>query len=127
MTTQVYDEWKRHESAFAKTWRTSMVARRKLYKGEAGTAQSLRDRVSGTAQNDNQRQQMMKDMHLVEAALMTDNCIASLDESARSLFSVAMAQVSELSSLDWLNPETKFDEVVEWFDDGAPEGRFPLN
>ena len=69
---------------------------------------------------------MMKDTHLVEAAIATDNCVVSLDATVKAMFAAAAASVAELMAIDWVNPDCDFQQAVEWLDDGAPANRFAL-
>jgi hypothetical protein len=126
MTCDVYDEWKVHESGFARTWRISMVARRKLHVADASANATLDSRVLATTNIDTEQFEMDKDLHLIRAAMQTDNCVVSLDNVARDLFVAAAAAVKEISGIDWLNPETEFDGIVDWLDRGAPDGEFGL-
>jgi hypothetical protein len=71
------------------------------------------------------RAAMQKDRHLIDAALASDHRIASLDETARALFTVAAAklQLKLITDVMWVNPESEGDNAVGWLADGAPYER----
>lgn len=58
---------------------------------------------------------MLKDIHLIGAALRADGIVASLDENARTLFSVA-----ELKAIIWVNPVSERLRIQQWLEEGAP-------
>jgi hypothetical protein len=55
-----------------------------------------------------------KDLHLVEAALVTDRIVISLDETARAELSVPAA-----AEVMWVHPVDKGGHVVYWLNKGA--------
>ncbi len=64
---------------------------------------------------------MLKDIHLLETALITDKTIISLDETVRKIFAKASDQVGEIRSIIWVNPEkTDTEDPIEWLKTGAP-------
>jgi hypothetical protein len=69
------------------------------------------------------RDALMKDCFLVEAALAADKTIASLDERVRQLFGEATQQVGELREIVWANPDLVGEGCGEWLRAGAPAER----
>jgi hypothetical protein len=63
---------------------------------------------------------MEKDLRLIEAARMTDKRVISLDDTARSYFSVVSSQVGELGDILWVNPVNDDETPVQWLTNGAP-------
>jgi len=119
MSPDIAAEWDRHQSHWARTWRVSMVARKKLCRVNPSGDTELQDRVVGVAAGDSQREAMLKDYHLIEAALATDQCIASLDDTARDLFARAARQVKELRGVAWVNPFLPDEQPIPWLAGGA--------
>ncbi len=66
---------------------------------------------------------MLKDAHLIEAALATDSRIASLDETVRGHFSRLAASFAPLRRIMWVNPVTEGEKAVEWLEAGAKAER----
>ena len=113
-TPPILDEWRRHQSKFAKRWRVSMHARRKIRMLGAQEDASLRSRILGPAVTGTLREIRLKDIPLVEAALRTDSVIVSRDEEARDAF-----QLRELSAIVWVNPVRDSGRMRSWLEEGA--------
>lgn len=64
------------------------------YKSVAGEA--LHSRIVEAAQQRTDREAMEKDIHLIEAALVTDNSVVSMDDTARELFRGIAERVNTL-------------------------------
>ena len=120
MTPEISNEWKRHRSSFARRWRVSMDARRKVYRVDAPIDEELRNKIERTATNDKEDEDMQKDFHLLEAARETDQIIISLEEIIRQLFARAAQRVGEIRDIVWVNPErTEEEEPLVWLRNGA--------
>ena len=121
MTRKISDEWKRHQSRFALEWRMSMDASRKVDRIDSPEYDELQDKVTNTADNENEIEVMQKDLHLLEAAIATDKTIISLDETVRELFARATQQVGEIRGIIWVNPDrTTEEQPITWLQNGAP-------
>ena len=105
MTRKISDEWKRNQSRFARRWRLSMDARKKVVRINPSEDEQFRDKITTTADNENKIKVMQKDLHLLQAAIETDKTIISLDETVRELFARATQQVGEIREIIWVNPE----------------------
>ncbi|WP_017718303.1 hypothetical protein [Kamptonema formosum] len=120
MTPDIRDEWTKHESNFARTWRRQMVAKKKLeYRADIQTNEELWKQIEGTAGLDSEREAMFKDFHLIEAALATDKTVISLDERVRRLFGQAAGLVPEIRDIVWVNPDRPEEEPIEWLRAGG--------
>ena len=62
---------------------------------------------------------MMKDAHLIEAAMESDGTVISRDEEARLAFDEAAAAVGELRGIVWVNPTKGAEEAIKWLARGA--------
>ena len=65
---------------------------------------------------------LVKDQHLLEAALGSDTRILSLDATARFHFAELAGKVDFLKKIHWVNPE-RDDDVFRWLEDGAPDDK----
>src|SRR5215210_3162353 len=63
MTAEIREEWNRHQSSFARRWRLSMVARRKLYAVDVALNDELREKIGRAASRDKDAEAMLKDTH----------------------------------------------------------------
>lgn len=122
MTPEIRDEWNNHQSRFAREWMARMIARKKLCPLRALVSdQNLWTALEKTAQTDQQRAQIVKDIHLLEAALASDKIVVSLDENtARKYFNNAAQTITELQKIAWVNPDRIKEETpIAWLKDGA--------
>jgi len=113
-------EWKKHESSFARQWRTAMVARKKLVLDDVAEDTILREAIDDAAETERTRLAMLKDVHLVEAAHATDRTVVSLDDTVRGLFGAASRRVRVLRIVVWANPRHEDEGCSAWLEDGAP-------
>ncbi len=100
-----------------------MVARRKLCFVVECSDDELRNRIEDVASSKKDRDAMLKDCLLIEAALATDQTIISLDEIVRELFALASPRVRELREIVWVNPDNVDEQPVKWLGRGAKPER----
>jgi len=122
MTPELRDEWNQHQSRFAAKWRLSMVARKKFCWVEPPDRTELWQKIEATAESDGAIAAMFKDLHLIQAALTTDQRIASLDDQARTHFRNVASLVVELAGIAWINPSQPEEAAIAWLKQGAPKG-----
>ena len=67
---------------------------------------------------------MLKDIHLIEAALLTDRVVVSNDNKVRNHFNSVSTTVHHLKLISWLNPTNADEDVVRWLWEGAVEEDF---
>src|SRR5258708_17584182 len=82
ITPPIRDEWNKHQSIFALQWRRQMISRKKLILIEVNANKELRSKVTANTSEKDQVT-MLKDFHLLEAALATDQIVISLDNKVR--------------------------------------------
>lgn len=119
MTTEIRDEWCRHQSGFSRKWLIRMVGGRSVHWCKAPRDDNLRSRIASAIAVDRQPA-AEKDAHLIEAALSTDRLVASRDETARGIFRDASGSVRELRPITWVNPTLPADGPIRWLEGGAP-------
>jgi len=120
MTPEIRDEWDKHQSNFARRWRRSMVARKKINPVSPEESKNLGQQIDLIDIPQASKTAMLKDCHLIEAAIATERRIISLDATARELFSVASHNVKEIRDVIWVNPADDSGRKVAWLKDGAP-------
>ena len=120
MTQEIRNEWKEHQSSFARRWRVLMEGRKKVCRVEPPANEVLLSKIKETATNKKAREDIRKDFHLLEAALETDRIIISLDETVRQHFTQAAPSVGEIRDTVWVNPERTEEQPLPWLRDGAP-------
>ena len=120
MTEKINNEWKRHASRFARRWRVSMDARKKVDRINPPEDQTLQDKITTTTSDENEIEVMEKDFHLLQAALATDQTVISLDETVRELFARTSQSVGEIQHIIWVNPDRLEEQPILWLQNGAP-------
>ena len=119
LTSEIAEEWSKHQLSFARKWRTRMYARKKVDCVEPAHDDTLSRRLETVEATDKERQEMLKDRLLVEAAIATDRCVASLDDRARKLLGRASEHVTELKGIVWVNPDRPEEHAIAWLESGA--------
>lgn len=119
LTPPVRAEWKKHESGFAREWRASMMARKRLVLTNTPEDAALREAIEDVAETGRGRSAMLKDAHLIEAAHATDRTVVSLDDTVRGLFGAASKHVRVLRTVVWANPGHEAEDCSTWLEDGA--------
>ncbi len=120
MTEKINNEWKNHQSRFARRWRVSMDARKKIDRINPPEDENLQTKVTTTTHDADEIDFMEKDFHLLQAALATDQTVISLDETVRGLFKRASQQVGEIRNIIWVNPDQPGEEPILWLQNSAP-------
>jgi hypothetical protein len=116
---ELWAEWRKHQSRFASLWLTRMHARRLVRRIQSPFDQNLRGRIEAATVSRKEWIQLEKDCILVEAALVTDKIILSLDDAARNLFRQSSAKVGELRSIHWANPCRAEEQAADWIASGC--------
>src|SRR4051794_12743935 len=75
LTPEIQAEWHKHQSNFARRWLVSMFARKKVEQAGSITKQDPRDNIHAATENEKARAAMLKDIHLLEAAIATDETV----------------------------------------------------
>lgn len=121
MTPDIFVEWQNHASFFASTWRAAMVARKKavLLRADQVINPTLREKIDRLEVTDKSRSEMLKDVHLLEAAIFTDKIVSSLNSVDKKRFALACDQIIEIADILWVNPNMPEEKCIEWLQSGA--------
>lgn len=111
MTQRISDEWKKHRSLFTAKWQRVMVAKKKVDSINITQREDLQKEIISKAASKRDREEMKKDLSLIEAALATDRIVVSLDEEAKKLFTEAARHVVRLKQIAWINPHQDNDAI----------------
>ena len=85
-TKAIRSEWTKHQSQFTQIWFASMIARKQVCWINAPADDQLRGNIEKYALSEKKRSAMLKDTHLIEAALQADKIVISMDETIRDAF-----------------------------------------
>jgi len=116
MTPAILEEWNAHQSKFARSWRKSMVARKILVVTDVVEYQGIRAKVEVSKNLDVHKAAMIKDCHLIDAAMATDKQIISLDDTARGLFAGVAEDFPSIGDVLWINPVERIERVGLWLE-----------
>ncbi len=119
LSDDLADEWNKHQSRFARKWRAQMVARKKLIRVPSRANAQLRTKLKHVARTVKDANAMIKDCHLIEASIATDEVIISIDEAVRLLFKNAADRVGEIGNIVWVNPNLSKKAAISWLQTGA--------
>ncbi len=119
MSPPITDEWNKHKSSFARGWLVSMVARKRVVRVEPEQLEELRQKLKEIASSRKDLDAMLKDFHLLEAALVTDRTVIALDEIVRALFGTACQTMGQIKSVVWVNPDKAEEQALVWLEEGA--------
>lgn len=114
MSPDLQEEWQRHRSNFTQIWRRRMYARKLWVVIDPCTDDALRNKIENCGQEEEAITAMIKDTHLLEAALATDKFVFALDDKARNYFKIAAKQVGLIREIGWLNPNKEHEVSVSW-------------
>lgn len=119
LTPSIKTEWDNRLPRIAARWLTQMKSRRLIEwrdeEPDCGVAGALQ-RLDVT---DDILTIMLKDKHLLEAALTADYTVLSMDETAYYHFYAATATIKQIRLVMWANPERTADETINWLANGA--------
>lgn len=126
MTREVSQEWEKHQSLFSRKWRNMMVAKKLFRPLNVKDLQPLDAtieacRFAKTPEQDGRRRNaLMKDKHLLEAALASDNRIASCDDNAREPAKQLAKSCPPVRNILWIDPTNADEYPLSWLQQGAP-------
>lgn len=123
MSEEIENEWeilRSHDTAYANKWLVRMEKRERVTVLQDVIDDDLRNCISGSTHNASTIAAMLKDVHLLEAALATDKTIISRDKKCRRYFKEAASSVLRIAEIAWANPELPEDNAVAWLQHGAP-------
>jgi hypothetical protein len=108
----------RHSTQFY-TWLRKMRQSGKVEERNPAKDETLRSSIRSLAAPVARKKAMTKDVHLLEAALLTDENVVSADDAARSAFSLLCRNVPGLRRIVWVNPLHVNEDPVRWLRRGA--------
>ena len=114
MTEPLYKEWRKHQSRFAKAWFTSMTARKKVIRLNDEYLPELHLAIATADVSEKDRAAMLKDIHLLEAAVASNHNVLSLDKVVHRLFAQLCVHCGVIKQIIWLNPDEQFEQVIQW-------------
>lgn len=123
ITNAISSEWRRHHSVYARKWLVSMWGRKLVDEIEIEEDAALRTKVIDAVTSRSEKNAVAKDLHLIEAALVTDKLVASRDETVRAVFKITSNSVKDIRRVVWVNPTKEGETPIKWLREGAKSER----
>lgn len=124
------EEWDRHQSNYFIRWRATMIAKKLFCRiDNVVRLHDLRTQLDTILQStisENDKKAILKDLHLIEAAIETDKIVLSKDEAARLLFRGVCTTVPDVRRILWGNPVIEQENIEDWITQGfrPAQGRY---
>ena len=118
-----YWEWQKHQSGFSKNWLRQMVGRKLHVVLSPEPNSGLTNRIYGLECTNKTQAEMLKDVHLLENALATDDVVLSQETNVFGLFCAHTVALQIPRAVAWVNPADDVAACVGWIKDGAEVGK----
>ncbi|MHC1688420.1 MAG: hypothetical protein AB9879_11990 [Methanothrix sp.] len=128
MTKRIDEEWKKHTNKFSLKWIRWMYGSKRVFSPTYTFETKLREKIESNGDFKDGLSIMLKDLHLVDAAIASDKIITSLDDTSRYHFAKASQSIIEIRDITWVNP-LEGESSSDWLLKGAlpEEKRFIIN
>jgi len=119
ISDKLKEEWEKHRTPYALRWYNSMHSKDKIE--EIGDIKNnvLRDKIINSGLTNDELKTVLKDIHILEAALETDKIVISTDDRVRNLLKGISASIIELRDIIWVNPKHDLNFLLYWLKKGA--------
>ncbi len=118
-TPRLGEEWGNHASEYSLRWLVEMESRRRVVDMAIEPQTGLEGALRRLPVAPEVLAIMLKDCHLLEAALAADHTVISKDEKAYAHFYRAAASITQIRPVMWASPMRKADECTRWLLAGA--------
>lgn len=121
LTPNLRAEWSKHQSRFAMRWLVTMQQKGKIVRINIEADSELHSKMEDYAgSNGLGVEEILKDLHLVEAALKADEVIVSHERYARRHYAnAAKSEVPEIARIAWISPCNEREGPLAWLKSGA--------
>ena len=119
MEAFIFGEWEKCKSRFASYWRAKMLDKGRFHVINIKPNIRLREDIERFAPDGHCRDEMIKDVPLLETALEKDEIVISLDEEARGYYAFVSISINEIRVIIWVNPIKEEENPVRWLENGA--------
>lgn len=114
-----HQEWLKHQSGFSKKWLAQMFSRKLCVRLQPEPDSGLANAIYSLDCTDRARKEMLKDVHLLENALATDDTVLSQEVNVFELFTTHANKLRISRQVAWVHPVTHVPPCVEWLQAGA--------
>jgi hypothetical protein len=116
-------EYDKHQGRYAATWRAKMISKKRWRYWDYQEDSTLRNSLVKALPDaiSSKEKEVIKDAHLLEAAVATDHRIVSKDATARNLFRHSCSVLGMHKSILWGDVTGSPDDVIQWIIDGCAD------
>jgi hypothetical protein len=118
-----YWEWQKHQSGFSKNWLRQMVGRKLHVVLSPEPDSGLTERIYTLDCTEKAQAEMLKDVHLLENALASDDVVLSQETNVFGLLCTHAAALRVPRPVAWVNPVDDAPACVAWLKAGAEVGK----
>lgn len=104
MDRTMFEEWKRHESGYAKKWKTGMFARKRLETISTEGTVAFIEEYEKCDMSDRCKSAIKKDLHILKCALLRGAVIVTNDRRLKECVETILDCIPRLRDLTWLIP-----------------------
>ena len=119
LTATQYREWQKHQSKFTKNWLARMASKKLWHVLNPEPDSGLTDRIHALDCTVRLRKEMLKDVHLLENALATDDVVLSMETNVLKLFTDYSQPLQLPRPVAWVNPADNASACIAWMEAGA--------
>lgn len=114
-----YMEWQKHQSGFSKNWLRQMISKKLHVLLSPEPDSGLIDRIYALDCTAKAQAEMVKDAHLLENALATDDAVISQETNVFILFCANAGALQIPRRVAWVNPVDGSTDCITWLETGA--------
>jgi hypothetical protein len=119
LTATQFQEWQKHQSPFTRNWLARMASKKLWHVLAPEPDSRLADRIYALECTDRVRKEMLKDVHLLENALATDDVVLSQETNVFGLFCKHTSALQVPRPVAWVNPADDVSACIAWLMTGA--------
>lgn len=116
-------EWQKHQSGYSKRWLVQMKAKKLWHILAPEPDSGLAARAKKITCTEEVRQEILKDLHLLENALATDRIVLSMETNVFRLFSEHKKVLKVPQPVAWVNPTDDIEACLAWIEAGTEVGK----
>ncbi len=119
LTKTQQQEWQKHKSRFTSGWLVRMASKKLWVILTPEPASGIADRIYRLECTAKARAEMLKDVHLLESALATDQAVVSQETNVLKLFTTHSQPLQIPRPVAWVNPVDDIAACLAWLEAGA--------
>ena len=123
LTATQFQEWQKHQSPFTRNWLARMASKKLWHVLNPEPNSGLTDRIYALECTARIRKEMLKDVHLLDNALATDDVVLSQETKVFGLFCNYANALQLPRAVAWVNPADDVAACVAWIQGGAEVGK----